>query len=51
MIKGWNQVETVLEVAVYGFIGCVVRMPGKLFVQYIEIKLTVFIKNENNEPG
>jgi NhaP-type Na+/H+ or K+/H+ antiporter len=38
-VTGWIQVETVIEVAVYGFIGGVVGMLGKWLVQHIRAKL------------
>ena len=39
MLTGWIQVETAIEVAVYGFIGGVVGMLGKWLVQYLRSKL------------
>ncbi len=35
MINGWIQVETAIEVAVYGFIGGVVGMLGKWLVKFL----------------
>ena len=43
MLSGWIQVETAIEVAVYGFIGGVMGMLGKWFVQYIKIKYQKYI--------
>ena len=39
MYNSWITVESTIEVAVYGFIGGVVGMLGKWFVQYICTKL------------
>lgn len=36
MYNGWITVESTIEVAFYGFIGGVVGMLGKWFVQYIQ---------------
>ena len=47
MITGWIQVETLVEVAVYGFIGGVVGMLGKWFIQYIR---TIFLKYFYGKP-
>jgi hypothetical protein len=40
MINGWIQVETLFEVAVYGFIGGLAGMLGKWLIQYIKSKFT-----------
>ena len=44
MLTGWIQVETAIEVALYGFIGGVVGMLGKWLVQHIHSKLRQLFK-------
>jgi len=46
MVTGWIQVETAIEVAVYGFIGGVVGMLGKWFVQHIRTKFQSLFKKK-----
>jgi len=38
MINGWIQVQTLFEVAVYGFTGGLAGMLGKWLIQYIKSK-------------
>ena len=38
MITGWIQVESVVEIALYGFIGGIMGMLGKWLVQHIKLK-------------
>jgi len=39
MLNGWIQVQTIFEVALYGFIGGLAGMLGKWLVQHISVKL------------
>ena len=46
MVTGWIQVETAIEVALYGFIGGIVGMLGKWLVQHVRAKLQSIFKKK-----
>ena len=43
MINGWIHVETAVEASIYGFIGGVVGMLGKWFIQYLKQKIQKYL--------
>ena len=46
MVTGWIQVETAIEVTLYGFIGGIVGMLGKWLVQHVRAKLQSIFKKK-----